>query len=72
MKPPDKEEARHGGNPASLKTDSARSGKSKPTGGRPANQENRPARNPSQPAPKWRELPGDRAMRLLERLWGRR
>lgn len=30
----------------------------------------RPDRSHSQPAPTWPELPGERAMRLLERVWG--
>lgn len=45
----------------------------KPSGHRPEFQEKAGnERNGSQPAPAWPELPGERAMRLLERLWGRR
>ena len=39
--------------------------------GRKPNQGNAPQRNRVQRPPRWPELPGERALRLLAALWGR-
>ena len=74
MAPP-KETGRHGGNPATRETDSARSGRTNPRAGRPEAQGNRIHRNRCQPAPTWTAPRGWHAVDLLDDClsrWGRR
>ena len=66
----DKETAGHGANPAGREYGSFGDGTgSKRRAGRSEAQGNRPARNPSQPAPSWAPPRGWAAAELVDRLW---
>jgi hypothetical protein len=73
MKPPDKTRAAPAEDRAALeRTDSARSGNTKPKAGRRENQGIASDRNACQRAPAWPDPPEAEAFRILDLHWGRK